>query len=93
MKHRTTKSFIGKTAEAKKRQLANLKKRWDKYKGVVPKIKPGRNDIIIWAEKNFYIPETRQPIVLLPHEIDFLTELFCKEVKPNLAVLVLCQDC
>ncbi len=84
-KHRTHTSFLGKTSKARTKQLANLRKRWDKNKLPVEKIEPD-NDIIRWAEQNFYIPETRKPIVLLPHEREFLRELFAEPVK-NLAVL------
>jgi Terminase large subunit, ATPase domain/Terminase large subunit, endonuclease domain len=75
----------GKTPESRARQLANLKHRWDKGKLPVDPIAVD-NDIIRWAEQNFYLAETRKPIVLLDHEKEFLRELFAEPVK-NLAVL------
>lgn len=42
---------------------------------------------IKFIEQQFYIPETRQPIVLLDFEKRLLDRLFRKSIKPNLAVI------
>lgn len=43
--------------------------------------------IIEFAEAEFYIPESRQPIKLLKWEKEFLIDLLYRKVKPTLALL------
>lgn len=85
-KVRTAESYRANTPESKARKLAGLKQ----YSQTTGKVKlPASfcNDPIGFIESEFYVIETRSPIVLLDHEKELITDLFLRKVKPNLAVI------
>jgi len=93
---RSKESYRANTPEAKARKLYNLKynaiKRGEWPPTKIPKVKISK-DIIKFAEKEFYIPETRRPIVLLNYEKEFLVELLYQKIKPTLALLGTPKKC
>lgn len=83
--YRSNASYRGRTPEARARQTAALKgSGGDTSKFRCYKLP---SEHIQFIESQFYIPETRQTIVLLPFQKRVLDRLFRKEVKPNLAVI------
>jgi phage terminase large subunit-like protein len=83
--YRSAESYRARTPEAKERQLAGLKKGWGK-KGAKKKLQDGGHDldrpeykdnICLFAEREFHIPETGQAIKLFDWEKrDILQPLF-----------------
>lgn len=89
MGYRSKSSYFGKTEETRQKQLANLKSGKGKkrpHKKSPVHFKKDTNHIQ-FIESEFYVPETRSPIVLLPFQKRILDRLFRKKVKPNLAVI------
>lgn len=89
--YRNAESYRGKTPEARARQLAGLKSTQYKKRKIRNKATDLRFKLptghIEFIEQHFYVPETRQPIVLLNFQKRILDRLFRKKVKPNLAVI------
>lgn len=87
--------YRAKTPEGRARQLAGLKSN----KGMGRKLKPDdlrykiKDDIIQFVQKDFYIPETRSPIVLLDYEIEFFNDLFHSNPTPTLCLLGTPKKC
>lgn len=88
MGYRSRESHIGKTPKARAAQLANLK-RGKSPPGAIRSKPPSSyaDNPIGFIESEFYVIETREPIILLDFEIELLTDLFLRKVKPNLAVI------
>jgi len=90
--YRPASSYVGSSEEARQAQLENLlrgrAKRARKALVKPPSLKDPayRTDIIRFAEEQFYIPETRKPIVLEPFQKkDILKPLFYAEDRPTMA--------
>ncbi|MBA7565883.1 hypothetical protein ES695_12920 [Candidatus Atribacteria bacterium 1244-E10-H5-B2] len=67
VKFRTKESFCANTAEAKERSQEGLRRYREKEKTPIADfftVQKYRRDIIQFAEEQFYIPETRKPIIL-----------------------------
>ncbi|MBA7677375.1 hypothetical protein ES703_85632 [subsurface metagenome] len=92
--YRPASSYVGSTEEARKAQLENLlrgrARRAKKAFVKPPSLKDPayETDIIRFAEEQFYIPETRKPIVLEPFQKkDILKPLFYEEDRPTMALV------
>ncbi len=92
--YRPASSYLGTSEEARQTQLANLlrgrAKRARKSLVKPPSLKnPAyRTDIIKFAEEQFYIPETRKPIVLESFQKkDILQPIFYGETRPTMALV------
>ncbi|MBA7562435.1 hypothetical protein ES695_19505 [Candidatus Atribacteria bacterium 1244-E10-H5-B2] len=73
VKFRPKSSFLANTPEAKERTQAGLKRHREKEKTPIADfftIQKYRKDIINFAEEQFYIPESRRPIVLQEFQKD-----------------------
>lgn len=92
--YRSKRSHFGKTAEARAAQLANLKQR-HKVKPITSEgfircqksLSDYADDPLGFVEAYFYVVEGRKPIKLLSWQKELLTDLFCRKVRPNLAVI------
>ena len=94
MPYTPKKEFLGKTEETRQRQLENLlqgrAKRPRKALVKPPSLRdPGyKTDIIKFAEEQFYIPETRKPIVLEDFQKEeIIKPLFYGEDRPTMALV------
>ncbi len=92
--YRSQDSYLGRTEEARERQRENLlrgrAKRARKALVKPPSLKDPayKTDIIKFAEEQFYIPETRKPIVLEGFQKkDILKPLFYGEDRPTMALV------
>jgi phage terminase large subunit-like protein len=92
--YRSASSYVGSTEEARQAQLENLlrgrAKRARKALVKPPSLKDPayETDIIRFAEEQFYIPETRKPIVLEPFQKkDILKPIFYAEDRPTMALV------
>jgi len=92
--YRPASSYIGSTEETRQAQLENLLrgriKRARKALVKSPSLKDPayRTDIIRFAQEQFYIPETRKPIVLEDYQKkDILKPLFYGEDRPTMALI------
>lgn len=95
MGYRSRASYISKDPVRRARQISGLTSSKNRKQ---PPIATDlrykfKGSIIEFAELHFYIPETRQPIVLLDYEKEFLFDLFHKKVKPTLALLGTPKKC
>lgn len=88
------KKFLGKTEESRQRQLENLlvgrTKRARKALVKPPSLKDPayKTDIIKFAEEQFYIPETRKPIVLEDFQKEkIIKPIFYGEDRPTMALV------
>ena len=91
--YRPASSYLG-TGEARQRQLENLlqgrAKRARKALAKPPSLKDPayKTDIIKFAEEQFYIPETRKPIVLEDFQKEkILRPIFYGEDRPTMALV------
>lgn len=89
--YRSDKSYMSNDPVKHARSMANLtpgkgKHRKIKNKATDKRFKLSSNHIQ-FIEQQFYIPETRRPIVLLDFEKQILDRLFRKAIRPNLAVI------
>ncbi len=80
--YRSTKSYHGKTKEARARQLAPLKNRWTPGEPISIETSPAedpfdpvyKNDICQYLEDHFYIVETKAPVVLEPWQKEMILQ-------------------
>lgn len=92
--YRPASSFISNDPEKRQRQLANLAqnrlKRAIKTEAKAPKFNnPAyKTDIIKFAQEQFFIPETRQPIIFENYQKkEILEPLFYVEQRPTMALI------
>jgi len=92
--YRPASSYLGTTEEAREQQLANLlrgrAKRARRALAKPPSLRDPeyKTNIIKFAEEQFYIPETRKPIVLEEFQKEkLLKPLFYKETRPTMALV------
>ena len=93
VKWRPKSSYDAKTPEAKKRKLDNLKLRW-KEKAKIGKgfsILKYKEDIIQFAEKEIYIPEKKEELIILEDwEREVFIDCFYKN-RPRLILISLAK--
>jgi len=92
--YRPASSYVGSTEESRQAQLENLlrgrAKRARKALVKPPSLRDPayRTDIIRFAEEQFYIPESRRPIILEPFQKkEILKPLFYGEDRPTMALI------
>lgn len=85
--YRSDKSYMSKDPAKRARSLSNLKHGKHRMNKATDKRFKLSSEHLKFIETQFFIPETRQPIVLLDFEKRILDRLFRKEVRPNLAVI------
>jgi len=95
-RRRPASAAFSKDPVKRQHQLANLSKSGRRtptkaYREVMKEYR--ESNIIKFAEAEFYIPETRQPIRLLKWEKEFFIDLFYRKVKPTLALLGTPKKC
>ncbi|GAG70828.1 unnamed protein product, partial [marine sediment metagenome] len=97
--NRTKESYRPNTAAGRRQSIKNLAKGRGKgshkqkpLKAITVLLKEKSmsdyvDDPIGFIETHFFVIETRRPIVLLDHEKELLTDLFLRQIRPNLAVI------
>jgi len=92
--YRPANSYLGSTEEARERQRENLlrgRAKRARRAGVKPpslKDPAYKTDIIKFAEEQFYIPETRKPIILENYQKEeILKPIFYTEGRPTMALI------
>lgn len=86
--------YLGKTPESRERQLVNLKrgrlKQAMKAEAKAPRFDDPvyKDDIIKFGEQHFFIPETKQPIILQDFQKkDILEPLFYAKKRPTMGLI------